>query len=114
MRRDGTATDWVLAVERNSSLVGIRALADVKVISAKMRCAGVDDVEIDVVMQPNARALVPSLMLFVPEGVCDEGEFVVDFEITRVAIPGATEPPSTFTMQSRVPFGADSRRQPLQ
>lgn len=113
VRRDGTATDWVLAVERTSSLVGIRALADVKVISAKMRCAGVGDVEVDVLMQPNARALVPSLMLFVPEGVCDEGEFVVDFEITRVAIPGATEPPSTFTMQSRVPFGPGSRRQPL-
>lgn len=76
-----------------------------------MRCAGVDDVEVDVLLQPNARALLPSLMLLVPEGVCDEGEFVIDFEITRVAIPGATEPPSTFTMQSRVPFGPDSKPQ---
>jgi hypothetical protein len=111
VRRDGTATDWVLTVERTSSLVGLRALGDIRVISAKMRCAGVDDVEVDVLMQPHPRALLPSLMLLVPEGVCDEGEFVIDFEITRVAVPGATDPPSTFTMQSRVPFGPDSKPQ---
>ena len=31
--------------------------------------------------------------------------------VRGVAIPGATEPPSTFTVQSRVPFGLDSQRQ---
>ena len=47
------------------------------------------------------------------DGTATDWVLAVDFEITRVAIPGATEPPSTFTMQSRVPFGPGSRRQPL-
>jgi hypothetical protein len=111
-RKDGTIVEWMIESDETTSLVGYRVIPAMVVCSARMRCGGVGDIPVDVAVQPDSRAFYAISQLIVPESVCDEGEFILDFELTRVAIPGSSDPPSTFMAEVRVPFGPDSPRAP--
>jgi hypothetical protein len=84
--------------------------------SARMRCDGGEgrtiEIELVVSEQPVPGGTIPFIELMVPEGVCDEGEFILELELTPASVHGAADGSSSLVIETRVPFGYDSPRIP--
>lgn len=114
--REGTIVRWLLGPEDPLWLRGFLVFSDVFVRSARMRCAGgegrVIELELVVAKQPIPGGIVPFVELMVPDGVCDEGEFILELELTPASVHGAADGSSSLVIETRVPFGYDSPRIP--
>jgi len=114
--REGTIVRWLLGPEDPLWLRGFLVFSDVFVRSARMRCAGgegrVIELELVVAKQPIPGGIVPFVELMVPDGVCDEGEFILELELTPASVHGAADGSSSLVIETIVPFGYDSPRIP--
>ncbi len=114
--REGTIVRWLLGPEDPLWIRGFTVFSSVFVRSARMRCAGgegrVIELELVVAMQPVPGGMIPFIELMVPEGVCDEGEFILELELTPASVHGAADGSSSLVIETIVPFGYDSPRIP--
>lgn len=114
--REGTIVRWLLGPEAVVRIHGFKVFSGVFVRSARMRCAGgegrVIELELVVAMQPIPGGMIPFVELMVPDGVCDEGEFILELELTPASVHGAADGSSSLVIETIVPFGYDSPRIP--
>jgi len=114
--REGTIVRWQLGPADTGRIHGLSVFSGVFVRSARMRCDGGEgrtiEIELVVSEQPVPGGMIPFIELMAPEGVCDEGEFILELELTPASVHGAADGSSSLVIETRVPFGYDSPRIP--
>ena len=114
--REGTIVRWQLGPADTVRIHGLSVFSGVFARSARMRCDGGEgrliELELVVSEQPVPGGVIPFIELMVPEGVCDEGEFILELELTPASVHGAADGSSSLVIETRVPFGYDSPRIP--
>jgi hypothetical protein len=114
--REGTIVRWLLGPADTVRIHGLSVFSGVFARSARMRCDSgegrIIEIELVVSEQPVPGGTIPFIELMVPEGVCDEGEFILELELTPASVHGAADGSSSVVIETRVPFGYDSPRIP--